>query len=637
MDRLLQATLVVRVLAGDLCNHQIFNDSHQSLQYFPFTVHFHNIIMEEPSTIPKMAQLAVELHAMLPLLPTYIHLILSAIFPIIIASHASLSRPSSAAKPIKKKSRSTADKASDSESEDEEEPVPKIESLTPSDAILFPLLAGVTLASLYFILKWLKDPAWLNYILGLYFSQLGLFFVSRFLKDGMVVGRSVVFPTSYSLRDGKGRTRVYRVDVKERQYIPIDGNGDEKRPSALPGFLSKIPLPAFLMNQLWSLRNTLHIRKRLKIDLQDIFKLRTHLTIFDAAALLLSLAVVAWHTFISKPWPLTNFLGFSFCYGALQYTTPTTAYTGTLILLALFCYDVYFVFYTPMMVTVATKLDVPIKLLFPRPDGCVFPVGVGEGSELMKDYLLCREKKRAMAMLGLGDVVVPGMVIGWALRFDLYLFYKKMQTKKVRGSGEMVETDKEGIEKDGKATEEVVKVPFQPATGAWGERFWTSTSPLPTSPSTPSTISTTTPQSEPTTLATGAIKPPLASLFSSLQARTFPKPYFLSTLTGYILGLITTVLVMQVFKHAQPALLYLVPGVLGGLWGCAVFRGETGVMRSFVDADDTEESEKGTRKKENEGKEWIPKEVTNGEESHTNEKEEGKGKEQKKTGNEDQG
>merc|ERR1711908_188967 len=39
----------------------------------------------------------------------------------------------------------------------------------------------------------------------------------------------------------------------------------------------------------------------------------------------------------------------------------------------------------------------------------------------------------------------------------------------------------------------------------------------------------------------------------------FPKPFFNSCILCYVLGLITTVLVMYKFGAAQPALLYLVP------------------------------------------------------------------------------
>lgn len=39
--------------------------------------------------------------------------------------------------------------------------------------------------------------------------------------------------------------------------------------------------------------------------------------------------------------------------------------------------------------------------------------------------------------------------------------------------------------------------------------------------------------------------------------------YFIAGYAAYIIGLVTTMVVMHVFKHAQPALLYLVPACLG--------------------------------------------------------------------------
>ena len=58
------------------------------------------------------------------------------------------------------------------------------------------------------------------------------------------------------------------------------------------------------------------------------------------------------------------------------------------------------VFGTPMMVTVALKLDGPIKLLFPR------------GST---DAATCKPQ---FSLLGLGDLVIPGLMIALLLRLD---------------------------------------------------------------------------------------------------------------------------------------------------------------------------------------------------------------------------
>lgn len=51
-------------------------------------------------------------------------------------------------------------------------------------------------------------------------------------------------------------------------------------------------------------------------------------------------------------------------------------------------------------------------------------------------------------------------------------------------------------------------------------------------------------------------------------------PLFRAALAGYALGLMTTIVVMNWFDAAQPALLYIVPGVLLMTMGVAAARGE---------------------------------------------------------------
>jgi minor histocompatibility antigen H13 len=40
------------------------------------------------------------------------------------------------------------------------------------------------------------------------------------------------------------------------------------------------------------------------------------------------------------------------------------------------------------------------------------------------------------------------------------------------------------------------------------------------------------------------------------------RPYFIGSIIGYLIAIVTTVVIMFMFDHGQPALLYLVPGVL---------------------------------------------------------------------------
>lgn len=461
-----------------------------------------------------------------PFLPTYVHVVLTALVAIYTGAHASLFRPKSAAKPTKKKEQSDSD---DDDDEESSETVQKMEGLSPSDAVMFPLLAGCTLAGLYFLIKWLKDPAILNLILNWYFAIFGVLSIARLFTDAMGVWTSFIFPAKY-ISDGK----VWEINRKQR-VVQSAAGPRFARASPLPGRLSKIPLPSSTIDILWTLRELPSRRAQIRAYIHRILEANLSLGPQGSFGFVLALMAVLYYNLIGKPWWLTNILGGSFAYTSLQFMSPSTTWTATLILCALFVYDIYFVFYTPMMVTVATKIDIPAKMLFPRPSDPGHPA-------------------RSLAMLGLGDIVLPGIVIGFALRFDLYMFYLKKQRSQEREQGGTSE-----------ATSETSKIPYRTATGSWGERFWLSTS----------------------LFSPHSLSPVLGV--------TFPKPYFNASIIGYTAGLATTLGIMQIFGHAQPALLYLVPGVLIALWGTALVRGE---LKDIWDYDEGEEDEGNDKKKD---------------------------------------
>lgn len=62
----------------------------------------------------------------------------------------------------------------------------------------------------------------------------------------------------------------------------------------------------------------------------------------------------------------------------------------------------------------------------------------------------------------------------------------------------------------------------------------------------------------------------------SLKRQT--KTYFHASVVAYFLGLMATIFVMHVFKHAQPALLYLVPACVGTPLGLALLKGDLTAM-----------------------------------------------------------
>jgi len=89
-----------------------------------------------------------------------------------------------------------------------------------------------------------------------------------------------------------------------------------------------------------------------------------------------------------KHWLLTNILSTALALQTLRLLKLDTFTTGMVLLAGLFVYDIFWVFGTDVMVTVAKGFDAPIKIVFPT-----------------ADYLAATPK---LAMLGLGDIIVPG-------------------------------------------------------------------------------------------------------------------------------------------------------------------------------------------------------------------------------------
>ena len=179
-----------------------------------------------------------------------------------------------------------------------------------------------------------------------------------------------------------------------------------------------------------------------------------------------------------KNWIFNNFMALIFCIHALQSMFIGNFKNGFMLLILLFFYDIFFVFGTDVMLTVAKGIDAPIKLLFP------------------KDY---SEEKPKFSLLGLGDIVIPGIFVSLCLRFD---FLKQLNTKFFERL----------IRAEAKGTED--------SSGLTPEKYLIKT------------------------------------------AMECSKSYFVSVNIGYVIAIIMTTIVMIIYDHGQPALLYLVPGCI---------------------------------------------------------------------------
>jgi minor histocompatibility antigen H13 len=110
----------------------------------------------------------------------------------------------------------------------------------------------------------------------------------------------------------------------------------------------------------------------------------------------MSLGLGGWYA-ISKHWIVSNFIGESLSIGAIQLLNLDSFKTGMVLLTGLFFYDIFWVFGTEVMVTVAKGLDVPIKVVWPK-----------NMTGVLEQGLLQRPVNVGFSMLGLGDIVIPG-------------------------------------------------------------------------------------------------------------------------------------------------------------------------------------------------------------------------------------
>ncbi|GBF97469.1 signal peptide peptidase-like [Raphidocelis subcapitata] len=285
------------------------------------------------------------------------------------------------------------------------------ESMTNSDAMRFPLVGSCVLFGLFLCFKFLPKEL-VNLLLAGYITIIGAV---------VVVG--AVLPFAERLFSPKQRDRVLRFGTLPR--IP---------------FLVKEPTPL-------------------------------ELSLPEAVLGVPALAIGAWY-FATKNWLANNVLGLALSIVGVEAMSLGSMQTAGILLIGLFFYDIFWVFCTPVMVSVAKNFEAPIKLLFPR-SSLRAAAAAGE--------------KAQFAMLGLGDIVLPGLFVALCLRFD--------------------------------------------------------------------------------------------------AERKFRSTYFQTVFWAYCGGVGTTIFVMNFFKAAQPALLYIVPCTLGAVAAHAALRGELKAVYEWQEAE----------------------------------------------------
>jgi len=299
----------------------------------------------------------------------------------------------------------------------------KLERMNSKDAMMFPIIASVALFGLYIIFK-LFSKDHINLLLTAYFFFLEVLALAHLLSP--VIGSLI--------------------------------------PSSIPNIPFHIGFTKGKGNQ--------------KQDLID-YDFSTH----DIVCLIIALIIGIWYL-LKKHWIANNLFGVAFAVNGVELLHLNNVVTGLILLSGLFVYDVFWVFGTNVMVTVAKSFDAPIKLVFPQ------------------DLLVNGFNATNFAMLGLGDIVIPGIFIALLLRFD-----------------------------------------------------------------------------------------------NSLKRKS--RTYFYTSYIAYFLGLMLTILIMHIFRHAQPALLYLVPACAGAPLLIALIKGDLKVLFAYQDNPDEKKSSKKNKEQNN--------------------------------------
>ncbi|KAI9291011.1 hypothetical protein K502DRAFT_321806 [Neoconidiobolus thromboides FSU 785] len=155
--------------------------------------------------------------------------------------------------------------------------------------------------------------------------------------------------------------------------------------------------------------NLVPFKFNLNHDGKDLLKFKfdySHIVNF-----IISIGITAYYL-LTKNWIANNFFGVAFSMSAIQLIQLDSFKTGMILLAGLFIYDIFWVFGTEVMVTVATKFDAPIKLLWPK---SFSPLITGE--------------KLSFTLLGLGDIVMPGIFVALCLAFDRHLAIEAEKAK----------------------------------------------------------------------------------------------------------------------------------------------------------------------------------------------------------------
>ena len=233
-----------------------------------------------------------------------------------------------------------------------------IETMKQKDAWMFPVMGSAVLFGLYLLFKFFNEK-YLNVLLHIYFTLIGSFSIGQLIEE--------------------------KINDKE-PFKTFDG------------------------------KNVLYIPKIPYFNPEG-----ASVSLLNIITFCLGLIVGVIY-FMKKNWILNNILGMAFSVFGIENLTLGEYKVGLILLSLLFFYDIFWVFYTPVMVSVAKKIEGPVKLMFPKLKEAIEQMRKEKGED--NEYAGKPYDPREYNMIGLGDIVIPGIYVALMLRFDIYLYKK---------------------------------------------------------------------------------------------------------------------------------------------------------------------------------------------------------------------
>ena len=233
-----------------------------------------------------------------------------------------------------------------------------IETMQQKDAWLFPVIGSAVLLGLYLLFKFFNEK-YLNILLHIYFTLIGAFSIGQLIEEKII-----------NKEPFKSMGEKNLFNIPKIPYFLPDG-----------GKINQLNVVTFLFG-----------------------------------------LVIGIIYFIKKNWILNNILGMAFSIFGIENLMLGEYKVGLILLSLLFFYDIFWVFYTPVMVSVAKNIEGPVKLMFPKLQSAIDKMRLEKGDD--HEYDGKAYNPREYNMIGLGDIVIPGVYVALMLRFDIYLYKK---------------------------------------------------------------------------------------------------------------------------------------------------------------------------------------------------------------------